>query len=458
MFRSPITQRLASTPELCSSSAARPLALLTTLALLGASRPGLAMSTNVQVRADVAVKETYDSNVFIQDTVPTNNVPGAVQPKRDSAVSTVSPRLYFDYTPSAAFKATLSYTPDFTWYHSAQSEDNSTHRFGANAGGTIDQGVWDMQNAFTYIDGSTEGPTFARPGDIPAIGGIPLRDRRAAFIYRSGFRWTETLDKWMIRPVATAYVHDFKTDLRPSPAPTIAVYENYIDRQDINGGLDLGYEVAKDLRAVLGYRYGRQDQFNGPFGPGGAIVKSPFANTYHRILLGAEGTPLPWLKLGILAGPDIRQFDNVGSNPLPAGFDSNEMLYYVDGFVSFLPTKQDSITLSNKRFEQPAFSSFSMYEDITYDLTWKHKFSSHWAASAGFRIYIGDWQAPVSREDWIYTPSASVAYTWKKLAAELAYSYDWVENKAGVAPGQTAYADGREFTRHLVSLSVKYSL
>jgi hypothetical protein len=435
------------------------LALLSLLALLSAANPGFATPTNITWRADATVKETYDSNVYIQDTAPTNNVPGAVEAKKGSAVTTVTPRIFFDYTASAAFKATLSYTPDFTWYSSTPSENNFTHRFGLNAGGTIDNGVWDMQNAFTYIDGSTEGPIFGRPQDIPAIGGIPLRDRRAAFVYRSGFRYTQTLsEKWMIRPVATAYVHDFKTDLRSSPAPSIAVYENYIDRQDISGGLDVGYEVAKNLRAVVGYRYGRQDQFYGPFGPGGAIVKSPYGNSYNRILVGGEGAPLSWLKFGILAGPDIRNFDNLSSNPLPAGFDPNEMLYYVDGFVTFLPTKQDAITLSNKRFEQPAFSSFSMYEDITYDAVWRHKFDAHWAAGVGFRIYIGDWQAPVSREDWIYTPSASVSYTYKNLSAELAYSYDWVENKAGVAPGQTAYADGREFTRHLVSLAIKYSL
>jgi long-subunit fatty acid transport protein len=100
-----------------------------------------------------------------------------------------------------------------------------------------------------------------------------------------------------------------------------------------------------------------------------------------------------------------------------------------------------------------------MYEDITYDLNWKHKFDDHWAGSAGFRLYAGDWQQPVSRNDWIYTPSLGLTYTHDKhLSAEFNYSYDWVENKVAVVPGtQTAYADGREFTRHMVSLSVKYA-
>ena len=41
-------------------------------------------------------------------------------------------------------------------------------------------------------------------------------------------------------------------------------YENYVDRQDVNGGLDVGYEAVKDTYLVAGYRYGRQDQFTLP--------------------------------------------------------------------------------------------------------------------------------------------------------------------------------------------------
>jgi hypothetical protein len=436
-------------PLLPAPSGRRSLALAAITVFGISSAAG--MSTNVQWRVEAAVKETYDSNVYIQDLAPTNNVPGAVEAKKDSFVTTVSPRLFADYTPCLEFKAALSYTPDFTWYHSAASEDNMTHRFGVNFGGTVEKAVWELQNSFVYIDGSEEGPIFGRPGDVPAIGGIPLRDRREAFVYRSSFRVTEMFGKWMIRPVASAYIHDFKTELRPTPAGANYVYENYIDRQDINGGLDAGYQAAKNLRVVLGYRYGRQDQFKGPFGAGGSISDSPYDNSYHRILVGLEGTPLPWLRLGIMAGPDIRQFDNEIQ-----GFDSNELLYYVDASLSILPTKKDVITLSNKRYEQPAFSSFSMYEDVTYDLTWKHLFNDHWATSAGFRLYIGDWQAPVNREDWIYTPSVGLAYAYNKhLSAELTYSYDWVENQVPTTAAGARYAEGREYTRHLVSLALK---
>ena len=428
------------------------LAIVAAATLAASSASGA--SRNLQFRAEAGFREMFDSNVYLQNHAPTSNVPGAVSAKKESMVSTISPKVCLDYLPCPAFKAALSYSPDFTWYHSASSEDNDTHRFGLNLSGMVDDAAWDLQNSFTYIDGSTEGPIFGRPGDVPAIGGIPLRDRREAFVYRGGFRCTEVFGKWMVRPVAAGYYHDFQTDMRFNPAGAPSVYENYIDRQDISGGLDLGYAVAPNLRVILGYRYGRQDQFNAPCGPGGTTISSPYDNSYNRILGGVEGSPLTWLKVGVLAGPDVRHFED----DIP-GFNEHEVLYFVDGFVTVQPTKQDYITFSNKRFEQPAFSSFSMYQDITYDLSWKHRFSDHWAAMAGFRLYIGDWQPPVHRDDWIYTPMAGLAYSYNAhLSAEVTYSYDWVVNQTSTSQPGATYAEGREFTRNLISLSLRYSL
>jgi hypothetical protein len=314
-----------------------------------------------------------------------------------------------------------------------------------------------LSNTATYIDGSTEGPTFARPDDIPAIGGIPLRDRRAAFVFRNNFRVTQPLgDDWFIRPVASAYVHDFKTDQRFTPAAvrTTYNYENYIDRQDINGGLDVGYRVLEKTYVVLGYRYGQQDQFKGPYAAD-LWIDSPFDSAYHRILVGIEGTPLSWLKVNLLVGPDIRQFSSEAHRLYPS-FDPDTPLYYLDGSMSVLPTKSDTITLKSTRYEQPAFSSFSMYEDVKTDLAWRHKFSEQFAASLGFTLYIGDWQPPAHRNDWIYTPNASLSYAFtKKFIGELAYSYDFVESyvSAKVEP----YTEGHEFTRHLASAGLRYT-
>jgi len=210
--------------------------------------------------------------------------------------------------------------------------------------------------------------------------------------------------------------------------------------------------VGKKTFLVVGYRYGRQDQLKAPSTSSGAIVSSPFGNYYHRILLGVEGSPASWLKLAVLAGPDIRRFD-AGT---PAGFNRNNTLVYWDASVTVLPDKNDTVTLKSTRYEQPAFSSFSMYQDIKTDLAWRHKFNDQFSAQIGFTLYIGDWQQPVNRDDWIYTPNTTLTYNFNKhLSAEFAWSYDWVDSKvpASVEP----LTNSHEFTRHLVSLAVKYA-
>jgi hypothetical protein len=422
-------------------------AMLVMLGLTAA--PAHAAVTNLTWKADIAVKETYDDNVYLQNIA--SSVPNAVPAKKDSWVTTVTPRVGLDYKFCTGFKAALSYAPDVAVYHNAPSEDNTTHRGLATFSGAAGDVVWEQPNAFTYIDGSRYGPVFGRvnPGssqDVPAIGGIPLRDRRAAFIYRGGFKLTWTLDRFFIRPVLSAYVHDFRTVQQTLPAP--AYYENYVSRQDVNGGVDIGYDVGKKTFLVLGYRYGRQDQ--------GKLLgaNSPYDSSYNRILFGVEGSPASWIKLALLGGPEIRDW----ASATPAGFDRNRMDYWVDASATLMPDKKDAVTLLFRRYTQPAFSSQSIYDDITYSATWRHKFNDHFSANAGMQLYVGDWQVPVNRDDWIYTPSVGLTYAYDKhFSVEATASGDWAENKTSTAAPGAGYAEGREFTRHLVSLAVKYA-
>jgi hypothetical protein len=380
-----------------------------------------------------ALKETVDGNVFLQDL-------GEAARKRSLVTSgTLGFGLGYQRTP--AFKAAFTYAPEMVRYHSYASENYVAHRASLNFSGNSGRTAWEFTNALVRIDGNNQGPIFdvGNRGDIPALGGIPLRDRRDAVVVRNGFKLTQTMGRWFLRPAFSSYVHDFRTQQRVRSGP-FAGYENYVDRYELNGGVDLGYGVGEKTWIVLGHRYGHQEQ--------GELlgVRSLYSSRYNRVLFGLEGAPADWLKLSVLAGPDLRRFEN-----RPAGFDRGEMLWFVNASLSWLPTKRDTVTATLSRYEQPAFSSQSVYEDIVYDLAWRRQFAKRLSATAGFRIYGGDWQAPVNREDWIYTPSASLSYTLHKyLTAEVAYSHDSVES---MVPN----TQGREFTRHLFSVSARGS-
>ena len=179
--------------------------------------------------------------------------------------------------------------------------------------------------------------------------------------------------------MATSYYHDFLTDQRHEPASGLYYYENYVYRQDVNGGVDVGYDVGKETFLVLGYRYGQQDQ--------GELLgeRSPYNSKYHRILAGVEGSPVKWLKLNVPARPGIPPLRPRHTHH----FWPERIAVLRRCFRHGLPTKADTVTFRWTRYEQPAFSSQSVYEDIKYDLPWRHKFCDQFTAGAGFTALCG---------------------------------------------------------------------
>lgn len=402
--------------------------------------PVLAADTNWTFNAGLSLKESFDSNVFLQDEQPDPSVTNAAQPFQESLVTSLTPKVGFAYKPCAGFNVSGNYAPEVVLFHSESSEDYVAHRLALLFNGVVGKVTWQMQNSVTYIDGSETGLTFGGPGGAPAIGGIPLRDRREALIYRNSFGAFHKHGNWFFRPAVSSYIHDFRTELRNTAQ--YPFYQNYVDRNDFNLGVDGGYKAFKDGYIFLAYRCGWQHENELP--PGNP---NDYSNDYQRVLLGFEGKVTDWLKLNLFAGPDWRNFNH----RTPAGFDPDPVKVFIDGQAVLTLTKADSVTLTVKQYEQPAFGSPSAYEDITYDVTWAHRFDGQFSLQAGFRAYGGVWEEPVRREDWIYTPSASLSYVHDKhFSADLAYSYDWVDS---CVPN----TEGREFTRHLVSLGVKYN-
>jgi hypothetical protein len=433
-------------PETRNPKPEFPSLALLALGAIALPAHGWQLATNLTLKADVTLKETFDSNVYLQDYAPSALVPNAAQPFEESFVTAVTPRLALDWKPLTEFGLAAFYAPEVVTFHAEPSESHVAHRTGVTFAGKVQDIVWEQFNTFTWIDGSEEGLTFGiidpvtgKPVGAPAIGGIPLRDRREAIVYRNGFRAYHPLGRWFFRPVLASYIHDFRTEVRnPKEHP---FYQNYVDRNDFNTGIEVGYRILKETHAVLGYRFGYQME---PPLPGSSV---DYSNHYHRVVAGLEGKLAPWLKLNLSLGPAYHDFDHA----TPPNFDGHQVLLYVDSSAVLIPSVMDTVTLSVKQFMQPAFGAPSAYEDITYDVVWRHKFCDHAAFNIGFRAYGGDWLHPVQRDDWIFTPGAGFDVTINKhFSAAAAYSYDWVES-------YIPNTDGREFTRHLGSISARYA-
>jgi len=456
-----------TTPCVNPASLARLFCLTTILATAhGARAQGFKLSDQLTFKADLTFKETYDDNVYLLDTAP---YPYLVPPPhsliavpdKGSWVTTVTPSLNLTYLAGPGFSASLSYAPDMVWYESAPSQNYVAHRTNLNFTGKIDEVSYEWLNSAVWTDGSDLALTTMRPGDCRAIGGIPLRDRCEAAVFRDSIKVTIPAGKWFFRPVFASYVHDFRTEQRANLAANKNnyVYDNYIDRWEVSGGMDLGYEVMDRTKVFVGYRYGHQCQgtvLKEGAVPGSVITaESPYDNNYQRLLLGLEGTPAPWLKLAVMTGPETRDW----LDATPAGFDRGKTLWYVDAQLTLLPTREDTCALKMTRFEQPAFTSQSVYEDIKYDLTWRHQLSAKLTVGAGFTVYNCVWQDPALRNDWIYTPSLMAGYAFSpNLTAEVSWSHDNAVNKESpVAGTSTQYAEGREFQRNLYAISLKYT-
>lgn len=383
----------------------------------------------------LSFREAYDSNVYLQDV-------GALADK-DSMVTTVTPAVGVKFQSGPDFGVSLSYAPEVTFFHDESSEDHVLHRVGLGLSGVVQEVDWDWQTSLIGIDGADEGLVFGGPGGAPAAGGPALRDRRDAVVFRSGLKFTRTWGNWFVRPMASAYIHDFRSEHIDVPG-----YLNYDDRNEYIGGFDAGIAGtsgatgAEALRLGLGYRYGRQDQ--------APLMDYPeeYDNAYHRALAILEGSPWTWLKIAVAVGPEFRRY----GDQVPATFGNRDVVnLFADVSATLTPSPVDTVTVAVRQFEQPAFGGRAAYEDLTYDLSWRRRLGKRFTVGAGGRAYNTDFLQPVVRNDWVWSANAVVGYTpVKSLQAEISYLFEDGESRVD----NTA---GREYSRHVVALGLRYT-
>jgi hypothetical protein len=395
----------------------------------------------------LGVKESYDNNVFLSEV-------GSLA-DRDSWVTSVAPKVGFNFAPLLGDQKTLQvlslgYAPEFVIYHDESSESYNAHRTAATVQGKAGDVSFTVDNGFNYIDGNTDGPIYNKGRS--AFGAVLLSTRRAQYQDKGKIAIQYDQEKWFVRPTASLLYFDFLTNLRTTPG-----YDNYADREDINGGVDFGYKLQPKLALTLGYRYGHQWQQQ--YGPSIDKLHLSSPNDYQRVLFGVEGKPWNWLTASLQVGPDIRNYqENSPTHTTPVN-DKNPVKYYGEGTLTADATANDSFTFKYKQWQWLAVTGKIPYYDSLFDLSYRHKFNAKLSLDLGARLQDWDFtsgnQAASLRDDRQYSFSAGVNYAFTShFNGNLAYVAELGRN------AQDALTDAviatREFDHHLVSLSFQY--
>jgi len=433
---------VASALAACAAPAAQPAA---------ASKAALFQKPAWLTDLSLSVKESYDDNIYM--------VSGAGAPKQDSWITSVSPKIGFNFAPLVGDQKTLQvlafgYNPDFVTFHDADEESYIAHRLANTIKGKSGAFSFNLENAFNYIDGSENAPIYStvlHDDQRSAYATGAPRERREQLQDRAKIVLQYDLGKWFVRPTASFLYYDLMTNLR-----TTAGYQNYADRFDVNGGTDVGYRISPNIALTLGYRYGHQYQQQYPT----AIDKNhtSSSNDYQRALVGVEGKLFKWLTLSAQAGPDFRTYPETTTTHLTPVADNHPIKYYAEAALTSTVSPNDTLAFKYKQWQWVASTGKLPLFDSTYDLSYKRKFGKNLSLDLGGKIASSDYTsgegASAHRDDWIYSLSAGLNYSFTpNLSASLTYAVDFGRNAQDNLALPEKY---REFDHQLVSLGATF--
>jgi opacity protein-like surface antigen len=387
----------------------------------------------------IGITESYDNNVY--------GVKGDAKGENYSWVTMVSPKVGFNFAPLVDSSKnlqslTLSYAPDISAYHQAASENNVAHRLGNTIKGKKDAFSYNLDNAFVYVDGDDRAPFYLSPDNVRSAYGTSLpRERREQIQDRAKASFQYDWDQCFVRLAASLLYYDLMTD-----QSTASGYQNYCDRNDENGGVDVGFKLNQQFAVTLGYRYGHQYQ--------GKTIGAPeqSCSDYQRVLLGVEGKPLSWLTVAAVGGGDFRQYED--RTPID---DKSSVFGYGEASLTAEASANDTFAFKYKGYQWVSSTGRIPLFENSFDLSYKHKFGKQLILDLGGKLSTSDYNSgnlPSSnRNDWLYAISAGLTYNINKnLSANLGYLVHLGRNQ------QDDLTNGkyREYDRQVVSLGMGY--
>jgi hypothetical protein len=355
---------------------------LATLALLGPATlaaspaPCAPIPTPAwRIQTDATLRLGYEGNVFLQDRAPL--APGA---------TTSAPARAHDLTSAAAadFVLTgplqraglfsLGYRAEHTRFADYTSENHTDHRLRLGLTGQSAPWAWGVSAQALHVNGSAFGPTFARLGGGPAIGGEPVRARRDQTATKASARLTRSVAHGWVRVLGNEVYHDFHTDFRPGASP-------YVDRGELSAGLEAARELRPGFALVAGLRSGRQFQADRPQQPA-----RNGTNDLLRLLVGVEGRPVALLALDLRVGPDFRHY----TQATPAALGRHRTAPYGEFSATWTPTAADTFTATARYAQWLCSSGLGAYRDSSTELGWKHRLTPCLSTRVTARYATGD--------------------------------------------------------------------
>jgi len=247
------------------------------------------------------------------------------------------------------------------------------------------------------VDGSKEDEFFNLYNNL---GYGLVRERRNQIQERNTSFLRYDLSAWFLRAVDSATYYNLLIDER-DPVGAYKGYANWVNRDDVNAGLDLGYKLTPDFSFVSGWRIGQQTQARLYYNPAASN------STYNRALFGFEGVPLNWLQAQLVAGPDFRRYGDASHLGLTG--DRHTWLY-LQGQLTATFTPSDTLTASEKVWHFVSSAGVYSIQETAESLVYKHAFSKQLSASAGLKAFGHRYDAPTVRDDWTTGVPVNVTY------------------------------------------------
>jgi len=387
------------------------------------------------------LKESYDDNLL--------GVSGDGMPKSYSWITTITPKIGIDIAPLITDQRVLqvlflNYEPAFGAYSQASEETNIAHRILNKIKAKSENLSFSLDNSIAYIDGSSVAPIYSAPDNVRSCYAHALpRERRDQYQERTKIDIQLDLDPFFVRPTGSLQYWDMFTDQRATSG-----YQNWVDRYDMNGGVDLGRKINSQLAIFMGYRYGRQYQ--------ATVINSDYSSTndYHRTLAGIEGKLFNWLTLSLLGGPEFREYEDTA----PVN-DKNQVNFYGESSLTGELSKQDTVVIKYKGTRWISSTGQVPTYDSSVDLGYRRKFDAASSWNLNCQIKNADYtvgnlnsgSAASLRNDWLYTLSTGLSHDFN---AHIGVNISLAANLGRNEQDGISNANYREFDEYLTSVGI----